>query len=174
MARHVRTPAGLEPAPTHTHPLSARANGCMRTRFPIEEGRVEEPRWTRLGAEYRTKEKNHDYANRSWGVRSSGLTLAFKALADFGQRVVSIKVNGKEIEPDGHYSLAGCEREGEALDVICRHPGTHDAKILRPSVHEALIDYLKTNPIIAPRRDGREGPAVSLFIVLDKPLDPTR
>ncbi len=31
------TPAGLEPAPTHTHPLSARANGCMRTRIPNEE-----------------------------------------------------------------------------------------------------------------------------------------
>jgi hypothetical protein len=42
MARPVRTPAGLEPAPTHTHPLSARANGCMRTRnalaiFPPEQ-----------------------------------------------------------------------------------------------------------------------------------------
>jgi len=37
MARPVRNPAGLESAPTHTHPLSARANGCMRTRIPIEE-----------------------------------------------------------------------------------------------------------------------------------------
>jgi hypothetical protein len=30
MARPVRNTAGLEPAPTHTHQLSARANGCMR------------------------------------------------------------------------------------------------------------------------------------------------
>src|SRR5262249_12737361 len=37
MARPVRNPAGLEPSPTHTHPLSARANGCMRTRLLIEE-----------------------------------------------------------------------------------------------------------------------------------------
>jgi hypothetical protein len=36
MARPVRNPAGLEPAPTHTHPLSA-ANGCMRTRFPMKK-----------------------------------------------------------------------------------------------------------------------------------------
>ena len=47
MARPVRNPTGLEPAPTHTHPLSARANGCMRTRIPIEEG-AEEPRRARL------------------------------------------------------------------------------------------------------------------------------
>jgi hypothetical protein len=32
MAHPVRYPAGLEPAPIHTHPLSARANGSMRTR----------------------------------------------------------------------------------------------------------------------------------------------
>src|SRR5438105_7791618 len=51
MARPVRNPAGLEPAPTHTHPLSARANGCMRTRIPIEEG-AEEPRRARLKARF--------------------------------------------------------------------------------------------------------------------------
>jgi 2',3'-cyclic-nucleotide 2'-phosphodiesterase (5'-nucleotidase family) len=101
--------------------------------------------------------KNPYHLNGGWGVRSSGLTLAFKALADAGQRVVSIKVNGKEIDPDGKYAVAGCEREGEALDVICRHPGSHDPKILGSSVHEALIAYLKAHPVIAPRRDGREG-----------------
>ena len=42
--------------------------------------------------------------NGGWGARASGLTLTFKARADYGRRVVSIKVNGKEIEPDGRYT----------------------------------------------------------------------
>ena len=100
--------------------------------------------------------KNPWKHNGGWGARASGLTLTFKALADYGQRVVSIKVNGKEIEPDGRYSIAGCERPGEAIDMICRHPGTHEVKVLGQSVHEALALYLKSHPVIAPRRDGRE------------------
>ncbi len=63
--------------------------------------------------------------NGGWGVRASGMTFAFKAHGEAGNRVVSIKVNGKEIEPDGRYTVAGCEREGEPIDVVCRHPGTH-------------------------------------------------
>jgi sulfur-oxidizing protein SoxB len=100
--------------------------------------------------------KNPWKLNGGWGVRASGLTLVFKALADYGRRVVSIKVNGKEIESDGRYSIAGCEREGEAIDVICRHPGTHQVTVLGLSVHEALALYLNSHPVIAPRRDGRE------------------
>jgi S-sulfosulfanyl-L-cysteine sulfohydrolase len=94
--------------------------------------------------------------NGGWGPRASGLRFVFDAHAGHGQRVVSIKVNGTEIKADGRYSIAGCEREGEPMDVICRHRGTHDAQVLPMSIHEALGDYFKTHPIIAPRRDGRE------------------
>ncbi len=94
--------------------------------------------------------------NGGWGPRASGMSLVFDAHADYGQRVVAMKINGREIEPDGRYTIAGCEREGEPIDVICRHRGTHDAEILVMSIHEALDDYLKRHPVIAPRRDGRE------------------
>jgi S-sulfosulfanyl-L-cysteine sulfohydrolase len=100
--------------------------------------------------------KNPYKLNGGWGVRASGMTFAFKALGEPGKRVVSIRVSDKGIEPDGRYTVAGCEREGEAIDVICRHPGTHDAKVIGPSVHAALAAYLKAHPVIAPRRDGRE------------------
>ena len=40
--------------------------------------------------------------------------------------------------------------------MICRHPGTHDAKIVGPSIHDALASYFAAHPVIAPRRDGRE------------------
>jgi hypothetical protein len=69
---------------------------------------------------------------------------------------VSIRIKGREAEDDERYTIAGCEREGEPIDVICRHRGAHDPQILPLSIHEALKEYLKAHPVIAPRRDGRE------------------
>ena len=66
-----------------------------------------------------------------------------------------MKVNGKEVEDAGRYTIAGCEREGEPMDVVCRHKGTHDTKILPATAHAALREYLKAHPIIAPQREGR-------------------
>ena len=94
--------------------------------------------------------------NGGWGVRASGMTMVFKASAEPGRRLVSVKVNGRDVEDGQRYTIAGCEREGEPLDMICRHPGTHDAKVLPLSVHQALRQYLKAHPVIAPRRDQRE------------------
>jgi len=100
--------------------------------------------------------KNPFKLNGGWGPRASGMAITFDARADYGHRVVSIKVGGRDIEYTGRYTIAGCEREGEPIDVICRHRGTHDAQILPLSVHEALGKYLKAHPTIAPVRDGRE------------------
>jgi S-sulfosulfanyl-L-cysteine sulfohydrolase len=94
--------------------------------------------------------------NGGWGPRASGMGIVFEAHADHGNRVISIKVGEKEIADDGQYTFAGCEREGEPVDVICRHRNTHDAEILPFSIHEALHRYLENNPIISPRPDGRE------------------
>ena len=84
------------------------------------------------------------------------MTIVFDARAGYGARIVSIKINGREAEDDGRYTIAGCEREGEPLDVICRHRGSHDALVLPMSIHEALGEYLKAHPVITPKRDGRE------------------
>lgn len=94
--------------------------------------------------------------NGGWGPRASGMTIVFDALAAYGQRIVSIKINGREAEDDRHYTIAGCEREGEPMDVICRHRGSHDPQILPMSIHEALGEYFRMHPVIAPKRDGRE------------------
>jgi hypothetical protein len=69
---------------------------------------------------------------------------------------VSITIGGREVEADGRYTIAGCEREGEALDVVCRHRGTHEVQILPASIHEALRQYLRAHPVLAVERDGRE------------------
>ena len=139
------------------------AHGC-RPMEPVADGSADEARLghrQELRAYFENEfetvySKNPWKHNGGWGARASGLTLTFKALADYGQRVVSIKLNGKEIEPDGQYTIAGCERPGEAIDMICRHPDTHEVTMLGQSVHEALALYLKSHPVIAPRRDGRE------------------
>jgi sulfur-oxidizing protein SoxB len=94
--------------------------------------------------------------NGGWGPRASGMAFVFNARATHGQRVVSIRINGRELEEGRRYMIAGCERDGEPLDVICRHRGTHDPQVLPLSVHEALERYLDGHPNIAPGRDGRE------------------
>ncbi len=94
--------------------------------------------------------------NGGWGPRASGMEFEFLARAPKGRRILSMTVNGEEVADDRRYSIGGCEREGEPLEVICRHPGSHDAKVIPGSAHEALLAYLRAHPIIAPRRDGRE------------------
>jgi len=125
MARPVRNPAGLEPAPTHTHPLSARANGCMRTRIPIEEG-AEEPRGAALALHI--QRKNHDYANCSFVVTGTGPGNPRKAMDRNGleglaasirndgllQNLVVKPVKGK----DEHYRIVRGERRYRALKLL--------------------------------------------------------
>ncbi len=94
--------------------------------------------------------------NGGWGVRASGMTMTFNARAEPGQRLVEVKVNGRALEDERHYSIAACEREGEPADAICRHRGVHDAHLLPISVHQVLRRYLTVHPLIAPRRDDRE------------------
>lgn len=90
-----------------------------------------------------------------WGPRPSGLSMRYVAAAPTGKRLRSVTINGKEITPDGRYSIAGCEREGEPMDVVCRLRGSRDAKIAAPSVHEAMRADLASRSPISPRRETR-------------------
>ena len=90
-----------------------------------------------------------------WGPRPSGLTFTFAARAPAGQRVRSIQVGGRAAVDDQHYTFAGCERAGEPLDVVCRHRGTHDVKVLPFTIHEAMPRYFAKHPVITPKRDQR-------------------
>lgn len=90
-----------------------------------------------------------------WGPRASGLEMTFEAQAAPGQRLQSVKVNGEEVTPGGKYTIAGCEREGEPLDVVCRLRGTHDVEYLQPTIHQAMESYLRAQKIIAPVRQRR-------------------
>jgi sulfur-oxidizing protein SoxB len=90
-----------------------------------------------------------------WGPRASGLRMQFAAFAPEGERLRAVAIQGKPLEDSAKYTLTGCERAGEPLDVVCRMRGTHDVEVLPMSVHEALRAYLKKHPVIAPVREGR-------------------
>lgn len=91
-----------------------------------------------------------------WGPRLSGVEMTFMARNAPGHRLRSLTVGGKAVEDDRHYVFAGCERAGEAQDIVCRLPGVHDVKILPLSIHQILDSYLKRHAVIAPRIDRRE------------------
>lgn len=90
-----------------------------------------------------------------WGPRASGMTMLFTAKAETGARLKSVMVEGAPMKDDVKYTLAGCERAGEPLDVICRLKGTHDPEVLPLTIHQALRRYLAKHPVIAPKREGR-------------------
>ena len=56
---------------------------------------------------------------------------------------------------DARYTMCGCEREGEPLDVVCRHPGTHDVRLLPTTIHQTLAAHCRKHPVLAPKREGR-------------------
>jgi hypothetical protein len=90
-----------------------------------------------------------------WGPRLSGLTVTFVARAPAGRRIRSLRVAGSEVDDDTRYSVTGCERDGEADDVLCRMRGVHDAKELPVTIHEALDRYLERRRVVAPSIEQR-------------------
>lgn len=90
-----------------------------------------------------------------WGVRASGMSFRFDAKASPGSRVVELRVGGGPVEDARRYSIGGCERAGEPIDMICRFKGAHDVEVLSVTIHEALRQYLATHRHVAPAREGR-------------------
>lgn len=83
------------------------------------------------------------------------MSFVFRALAPPGERVQQIAIGGRPIDLERTYTIAGCERDGEPLEVICRMRGARDVVVLPQTIHHALREYLRKHPVIAPRRDGR-------------------
>jgi 2',3'-cyclic-nucleotide 2'-phosphodiesterase (5'-nucleotidase family) len=90
-----------------------------------------------------------------WGVRPSGMTILFTAGAPAGSRIRDVKIKGREVDPDGMYTIGGCEQEGEVLNRICRLPGVSGVQYVPGTVHGALHAYLKAHSPIDLKREGR-------------------
>lgn len=90
-----------------------------------------------------------------WGPRASGLEMRFEAKAAPHQRLRSVRIGGDEVQDDRRYTIAGCEREGEPRDLVCRLRGTHDVAYVEPTIHQAMETYLSNQKSIAPQRERR-------------------
>ncbi len=99
--------------------------------------------------------KNPWKLSGGWGPRASGMSVVFAARNAFGKRVQSLKVDGREIKDGDRITVAGCERDGEPLDLVCRIRGVKDVKVVSPSIHQTLLAYFKKHPVISPERDSR-------------------
>lgn len=88
-----------------------------------------------------------------WGPRVAGLDLRFEAGAPPGRRIRNLKIGGEEVQPDRKYTVAGCEREGEPLDFVCRMQGVHDVEYVTLSIHDAMTASLTATSEISPERD---------------------
>ncbi len=85
-----------------------------------------------------------------WVTKFEGMKIEFYAFGEEGKRVQSIEVAEKPLEDDKIYSIAACERDGDADDMICRMSGVMEPKVLNITLHEALIKYLKNNSPVSP------------------------
>jgi 2',3'-cyclic-nucleotide 2'-phosphodiesterase (5'-nucleotidase family) len=89
-----------------------------------------------------------------WIVKFQGMTLQFKAFEPIGEKVVDVKVGGKEIDPERYYSICACEREGDPDDVICRLNGVKNARSEKYTLHDAVKDYLAVHSPVTPSPQG--------------------
>lgn len=83
--------------------------------------------------------------------KSSGQRLfePYVKLNKEGVRVVFVGI------ADAIYSVAGCEREGEPIDLVCRIRGVRNVEYVKQSIHEAMLASLHQLQSIAPKRESR-------------------
>lgn len=85
-----------------------------------------------------------------WGPRVSGMEVRIRLGAPAGQRVVWMKVNGKEVRDDDRFTVASCDRPGDSEDMLCRFPGAAETKILDTSIQQAMLAYFKKHGVVSP------------------------
>ncbi len=90
-----------------------------------------------------------------WGPRPSGMTVEFTAGAPKGSRIHGVTIHGESVTAAGSYTLGGCERDGEPMDLLCRLAGVHDPHYVEGSVHEAVRGYIRRHSPLEPSREAR-------------------
>lgn len=90
-----------------------------------------------------------------WLVRFSGLTLKFDSSKTMGSRIIELKIQGKDVDPNKTYRMAACNRTGEPEHVLCRLRHAKNIKIKDYTLHQAVSAYLKEKKIVSPNLDGR-------------------
>ena len=86
-----------------------------------------------------------------WMVRFKGMEVEFNAFAPTNQRVQTVRINGKPLEPSRLYSICACEREGDPDDMLCRMKGVRDTKNTSATLHSVIKDYLAAFSPVSPK-----------------------
>lgn len=90
-----------------------------------------------------------------WGPRPAGLKVKFEAGAPEGKRIKEVFVDNKPLDLKKEYSLGGCDRDGEPLEMVCRVKDVKNARIVEGTAHSALRNYIQKHSPLSLRRDGR-------------------
>jgi hypothetical protein len=98
-------------------------------------------------------------------VRPSGLTFTFDSRKPKGQRLLEVKIGGKPLAAERTYTMAACEREGDAPDTLCRLRGAKETRVHQTTIHQAMAAYFQKHSPITPRLEQR-AKAVDLPSVL--------
>lgn len=99
--------------------------------------------------------KNPAKLSGGWGPRPAGLKIKFEASAPEGSRIKEVYVGNKPIDLKKEYSLGGCDREGEPLEMVCRVRDVRNARIVKGTAHSALRNYIQKHSPLTLKRDGR-------------------
>ena len=97
-----------------------------------------------------------------WVIKFHGMKIQFKAFAPKGQRVQSVTVGKRPLDPARVYRLSACERDGDPADMLCRIKGVKNPANLPFGLHDVLRDYLKAKGPVAPKPHGNA-------VVMDAP-----
>ena len=106
--------------------------------------------------EWLEKELNNVFAKDAskrfggWVIKFKGMKVTFNAFGEMGQRVQSVKVKGKNLDPNATYSILACERDGDPEDMLCRIKGVKEAKNTTSTLHQVMIEYLKKKSPVTP------------------------
>lgn len=99
--------------------------------------------------------KNPLKLSGGWGPRPSGLRIKFEAAAPEGSRIKEVFIGNKPINLKEEYSLGGCDRDGEPLEMVCRVKEVKNARIIKGTAHSALRNYIQKHSPLDLKRDGR-------------------
>ena len=107
------------------------------------------------------KETHNVFAQNSterfggWFVRFSGMKVRFNSAAERGKRVESVMVNGEPLESGRIYTVSACTREGDPEDMLCRIRNVQEVETQPYTMHDAVMEYLKSFSPVKPSLDGR-------------------
>lgn len=107
------------------------------------------------------KELNNVFAKHAkdrfggWLIRFAGMQIKFDSSKDFGKRLIAVNIKEKPLDLDRQYTMASCNRSGEALHILCRMPNAQDVEIKSYTLHQAIEEYLKVKGPINSKVEGR-------------------